>query len=410
MKKASRTGRSIIFYTIFFSSIGFGFNPVRQQFGPQSQLLPIDQIEFARPKDMVNILPGRPVAARDKNGNRTYFSPTGRAVLRISNDGKREFSLGAYSRETDSKGNIIRETSKTQGNSFVELKNDKGEIVGYQELGLGGRVVKEYDNNMNLTRSYHYNDYGKKVEYVLDEMSQSRTVYDDKGRPAYDVDFEGNKLSEYEYDEDGRLAVKVDAYGNKTYFDKKGNMTATYDYRGNLLVKYEYGVTREGHTQLVSIKDMLTNNVTHFKNGKQVNVTNAQGAIIRDYIWDGNKLVATYDRETQETTWYGANGKPLYVTYNDIKVKEWIYYEGRLVGFYDSRNKSLVIYQYEREDYIINGANETPDAKMIQNLYDSGIIAKVKKGLRTSREKIDYKTLSSVDNNKKIITTNKQIE
>jgi YD repeat-containing protein len=380
---------------------GYSFTPVHQQFGPQSQLLPIEQIEFARPKDMVNILPGRPIAARDKYGNRTYFSPSGHAMLRISNDGKREFSLGAYSKETDEKGKVLRETTKSQGTNLVELKNDKGEIVGYQELGLGGRVVREYDSEMNLTRSYHYNDYGKKIEYVVDELSQSRTVYDDKGRPVYDLDFEGNKMATYQYDEDGRLEVKTDAYGNKTYFDKKGNMTATYDSKGNLLVKYEYGTTPDGHTELVSIKDMLTNNVTHFKDGKQVNVTNAQGAVIRDYFWDGAKLVCTYDRETQETTWYNINGKAMYTTFNDIKVKEWLYFKGKLVGFYDARSKSVVIYQNEREDYILNGIDNVPNASNIQELYDKGIIKAWKLGIKLTKENVKYESFQELNKSDK---------
>lgn len=375
----------------------YSFGPVQQQFGPQSQLLPVSQIEFASPKDMVNILPGRPIAARDKYGNRTYFSPSGRAVLRISNDGKREFSLGGYSKETDDKGNILRETNKVQGSKFIELKNDKGEITGYQELGLGGRVVKEYDANMNLIRSYHYNDYGKKIEYVVDELSQSKTVYDDKGKPIYDLDFEGNKMAVYEYDEDGKLEVKTDAYGNKTFFDKKGNMTATYDFKGNLLVKYEYKINAEGFIELKSVKDMLTNNVTHFNKGKQVNVTNAQGAIIRDYFWDGNKLVATYDRETQETTWYDINGKAMYTTFNDIKIKEWLYFKGKLVGVYDARSKSVVIYQNEREDYILNGIEEAPTPVKIQELYDKGIITAIKLGIKLDKEKVDYKPLSELN-------------
>jgi len=204
-------------------------------------------------------------------------------------------------------------------------------------------------------------------------------------------------MAVYEYDEDGKLEVKTDAYGNKTFFDKKGNMTATYDFKGNLLVKYEYKINAEGFIELKSVKDMLTNNVTHFNKGKQVNVTNAQGAIIRDYFWDGNKLVATYDRETQETTWYDINGKAMYTTFNDIKIKEWLYFKGKLVGVYDARSKSVVIYQNEREDYILNGIEEAPTPVKIQELYDKGIITAIKLGIKLDKEKVDYKPLSELN-------------
>jgi len=87
----------------------------------------------------------------------------------------------------------------------------------------------------------------------------------------------------------------------------------------------------------------------------------------------------------------------MYTTFNDIKIKEWLYFKGKLVGVYDARSKSVVIYQNEREDYILNGIEEAPTPVKIQELYDKGIITAIKLGIKLDKEKVDYKPLSELN-------------
>ena len=351
--------------------------PQQERFGPQAELRSVDTKEFGKPKDMVNIVSNRPVAARDKYGNRLYFTPNGKLTLKISNDGSKEFSLSTKSKEVDKEGNLQKVTEKEQGNTKITIKNEKGEILGYQELGLGGKVVKEYDKDMNLTKSYEYNKYGKSMEWVLDELSQTKTHFNEKGQALNDIDFEGNTVAYYKYDEDNKLVHKEDVYGNKTYFDKKGNLTRTEDINGNLMVKYYYKKDEKGNTVLDTLEDVRTKDVTYFENGKQQFTLNYAGEISKEYQWDGSKLAFMFDKETKETTYYDTNGKPIHVAYNEFIVKEWLYYNGRLAGFYDERTKSTLLYKSQRDDIKIFTETK-PTAKLIQKWYDEGLIDKAR--------------------------------
>jgi len=351
--------------------------PQQERFGQQTELKPVDTREFGKPKDTVSIVPNRPVAARDKYGNRLYFTPNGKLTLKISNDGSKEFSLSVKSKEVDKEGNLQKITEKQQGNTISVVKNEKGEITGYQELGLGGKVVQEYDKDMNLIKSYQYNKYGKSMEWVLDELSQTKTHFNEKGQALYDIDFEGNTVAYYEYDENNKMVHKEDVYGNKTYFDKKGNLTHTEDINGNLMVKYYYKKDEKGNTVLNTLEDVRTKDVTYFENGKQKWTLNLDGEISKEYQWDGSKLVFMFDKETQETTYYDTNGKPIHVAYNEFIVKEWLYYSGRLVGFYDEHSKSTLIYKYQREDIKIFTETK-PTAELIQKWYNEEMIDKAR--------------------------------
>ena len=187
-------------------------------FGPEGR--PIDSLDqnFAKPNEITSILPGRPVAAREKDGSRVFFSPDGKMTLKISPDGTKEFSLGWNSKTVNAKGELQKQTEVKKGTNEAVIKNEKGEVLGYQEIGLGNKVTKEYDFQKNLTKTYNYNKYGKNVEFILNELSQSKTVFDQNAMPKHDVDFEGNIVARYISDKDGYLTKKVDGVGNTTYF------------------------------------------------------------------------------------------------------------------------------------------------------------------------------------------------
>lgn len=365
---------------VFLNNSIFCFLPAPQQpLGPQATLRPIDIAEFGKPNQMINILPGRPIAAKDKYGNRLYFTPDGKLALKINKDGTRVFNLTTKTKEYDKEGNLQTVVEKKQGSNLVVIKNEKGQILGYQELGLGGKVLREYDKDMNLIKSYHYNKYGKSIECVVDELSLTKTVFDDKGRPLHDVDFEGNKIAFYYYYEDNpsKLHYKEDVYGNKTYFDKKGNMLYTEDFEGNVFIKYFYKKDEKGNLELEKVVDLRTNDTVYYQKGRPVYMTNYTGSVQKEYHYDGTTLVFLFDKETKETTYYDLNGKPIYTTYNEHIIKEWVYYKGRLIGFYDDYTKTTLIYQYQREDVVLK-TDKKPSAEEIQKWYDEGLIEKLR--------------------------------
>ena len=339
---------------------------------------PLDVDEYRKPSQMLDIVPNRPVVAHDKNGNRLYFTPAGKLSLRVSNDGKQEFSLRKGSVERDATGKITGTSELMNDTGKWVKKNEKGQAIGYSQTGFGGKTIAEYDFQGNLTKTTQYNRYGKSTEYVMDVMSQSRTVFDDKGRMTADVNFEGHEIAWYEYDDKSRLTAKVDGYGNRTMFNKQSEMTQTVDFAGRVTATYNYRKDEEGRSILASVKDEQTGNVTYYENSGRV-TKNAQGEVVKDYYFEGSVLTCTFDREKQETTWYDLGGKPLYTTYNDILVSQWLYYNGKQVGMWDQSDNTITVYKNQREEIKIkNPGVEAPTAETIEKWVTDGIIEDAK--------------------------------
>jgi len=71
-----------------------------------------------------------------------------------------------------------------------------------------------------------YDKYGKAQEYVLNELTQTKTVFDRNGNPKCDVNYEGTEIAWYHYNDKGNLTEKVDWHNNVTSYDPaKGVMT-----------------------------------------------------------------------------------------------------------------------------------------------------------------------------------------
>ncbi|MCS7151836.1 MAG: hypothetical protein NZ928_05590 [Endomicrobia bacterium] len=366
---------SISSFLFLWENLIFCYLSVPQQtFGPQTTLKPIDVTEYSKPNKMIDIAPGRPIAAKDKYGNRLYFSPTGRLTLKINTDGTKIFSLSAKSKEYDKEWKLQQISEVKKGSNLVEIKNEKGEIIGYQELGLGGKVIKEYDKDMNLVRSYKYDKFGKNKIFVLDEGSQVKTIFDEKGRPVADVNFEGTEVSWYVYDENNIIRQKIGITDDITYYDEKGKMLYTKDQFGNVITRYYYTKDDEGNEVVEKSVDYL-GNVTYYKNNKPHIVKDKNGKLIKEYQYDGSTLVYEFDHRNNTVTWYDIDGKPLYVSYDDIKVKEYIYNEGKLVGLWDYTTNSLsvIIHQQEVAKLFLK---EKPDGKKISEWIEKGYLAK----------------------------------
>jgi hypothetical protein len=164
----------------------------------------------------------------------------------------------------------------------------------------------------------------------------------------------------------------VDAVGNVTYFDKKGNMTYTANMFGATILTYVYETDSEGRYVLTKAEN--GGDVTYYKDGKQQYTVNSLGLTTVEYHWDGSKLMYSYDNGAQETTYYDVNGKQIYTAFNGNLVKEWLYFKGRLVGYYDGNSGTTQLFQFQREDIKIDSQTTRPSADQIQKWYDDGLI------------------------------------
>ncbi|GAB1401931.1 hypothetical protein MASR1M68_08420 [Elusimicrobiota bacterium] len=299
--------------------------PSPYSFGPAGRTVS-DLRNFATPKMMVNILPNRPVVATDSSGNRVYYTPDGKMSLSISKDGSMNFSLGGTTKSMDSKGNLTSISSRISGTDIAEIKNEFGELLGYRQYNAAGGVSKEYDNQGNLTRTYNYDKYGKTISYITDEMSKTKTTYDELGREIAIYDADGYILSasqyqdvSYERGEDGKtlniirhdktnsngLLVSRENYQYKrenlesplelvhttTFFNERGSATVTKDANGYVISRFVYKQDSDGNEVLSEVVNPRTGEVTYYKNGKEDKTVNAEGTVIKQCFWNGSKLM-----------------------------------------------------------------------------------------------------------------------
>lgn len=312
-------------------------------------------VQWQPPVRSVNILSNRPLKATDKEGNHLYYTTNGRMAVSFDKDGKATFSLGNMTITKDREGNVSTVSRHIKGSDLIEITNEFGEVLSYKQLGFGGKVVATYDKDKNLTATYNYNQYGKALVSIKNEMTQGLTIFDEKtGLPQYDLDVDGNRMMKYIYDDYGRLKEKVDSYGNIMYFDNNGAITHTTDKDGIVMAKYNYEYDEKNNYVLKSILNPQTRDITYFDNlGRQTVTKNYAGAVTTDYLWNGSKLVATFNRESQETTWYEVDGRVLYTSFNDQVISKNLYYKGQLVGIWDARKNQVTVLQNERREVVV---------------------------------------------------------
>ncbi|MDR1417667.1 MAG: hypothetical protein LBI80_00630 [Endomicrobium sp.] len=363
-------------FVISFSSIGYSALPTQNPYniGPEGRTVE-DLTSFAKPKDMVSILPNRPVQATDSLGNRQFFTTTGALALSISKDGSITFSLSGQSKTIDAKGDLKKEEKNIVGTNISEIKNEFGEIVAYKEKGLGGQVVKEYDKDKNLTKTNVYDSYGKRMVASVNELTKAKTVFDDKGRAIYDLDYEGNHTAKYEYNDNNMLTTKIDMYGNKTHYDESQNPTYVENREGMVISEYIYKEDKNGNLSLEKTYDKRSGETTYFKDGKQQYTRDRSGSVITEYGWNGSKMIYSFNKTNNETTWYDIDGKALYVAINDEIISKNLYYHGQMVGVWDRRTSEVIVFKNERRELTLKVDNGLePTGKMIQTWVDAGLI------------------------------------
>jgi len=386
MKKTFAVIMSLIFSagTLFAADPFRMSNPYQMTEGRSME----DLAAFATPARMFDVsnIKYRPVAATDINGNKCYYTTSGRLALSISKSGQMTFSLGGVSITKANDRSLVSVSKSIRGTNTIEISNDKGEIIGYQKTGYGGKVVKQLDSAGNTTQTIESNKFGKVTTAVINNMTNGKTIYNAQGQPTYELDFEGNRMVSYIYDDNNKLTEKIDVYGNRTHYDDSGNMTFTENKDGVVLMKWNYKYDANGRYVLDNSFDPTTNETTRYDgNGRQMYTENYAGAKIVDYVFNGASLVATFDRQNNLTTWYDKSGKTIGTTFNDEWISKNIYAsDGQLVGTFDYRSNQVTIFQNERREIVLqlgiddegqpHDKIQPPTAEQIKQWIDDGLI------------------------------------
>jgi hypothetical protein len=327
-------------------------NPLK--FGRDNAAMEVKDLRsYGKANQMFRIMPGRAIQATDKNGDKLFLLPTGKLALSVSKDGTTSFQLNGSVVTKDKDGKVTGKTKNLMGTNLVEEVNEFGEVISYKEMDGGGKVYRTYDYQMNLTATYIYDQFGKTLSAITNELNKGQTIFDELGRAAYEIDFEGNRMMKYIYKDDGRVDSKVVVFGNTTHYADNGTMTYTENKNGIVLCSYNYGYDKDNNYVLLSSFDPTERKTTYYDKNRPTVVKNYAGAVTDEYIYTGSKLIASYNTQSQEMTWYDLGGKALYTSFHDELISKNIYYQGALIGIWNARNNQLTIVQKDRREVTV---------------------------------------------------------
>ena len=290
-----------------------------------SKMYQMDDRVFYKGKEMIEITPEKPLIVRDKEGNIMLTSSNGKVMVQIDTAGQKTFHIGGereYRRGTG--GEVEQRYIKEEGGR-VRIENEQGDVIGYEEYGLGGKLLATYDEEGNKTREINYDSYGQRRESAIDMLTMTRTVYDDSGSPQKEVDYEGNEIAKYEYDEHGRVLYKEDIAGNVTHYKKDGRMSMTYNRDGELTATYNYKKNEQGYRVLDTVHTVKSGQgelITIYEDGRQQKTVDNAGKLVKEYKWIGSRLVYEKNVDEGKITWF-SNGKPIYMTHEGKIIQEW---------------------------------------------------------------------------------------
>ena len=333
--------------------------------GPEGRTVS-DLKGFASPSQLADILPSRPVASTDSSGARTYYV-NGRQLFSVSRDGQTTFSIGGTTKTRDKEGNITSISEKIKGTNISVIKDGFGETVGFKTLNASGLTDKEYDEYGNLTKSYYYDTFGKKISSVVNELTQEKTLYDsfgrEKGTIAMGFGGDGYVISTCQYDdvsyersEDGKSiievintdkkadakllvtkktytnivdsvnkdgSVNVSSGYNTIYYDREGLISKVIDNNGITVSEYFYKKDKYGNKVLTHVLNPKDKSTTYYENGKPVEERNDMGGLTKKYYYDGSRLLYTVsmgsDGSFGDVTYYNKAGKALTTTHKFVQ-------------------------------------------------------------------------------------------
>lgn len=369
--------------------------PNPYSFGPQGRSVS-DLKDFAKPKQMANILAGRPVVATKSDGSRVYYTSDGKMALSIKQNGEMTFSLGGHSKMMDKFGNLKMETKTLQGN-FQEVKNEFGEIQSYNQLDGSNHVIATYDKDMNKTATFNYGEFGKTLKYSINEMTKQKTVYDEYERTMAVYSADGYILTTYQYGdveydtdtdrqtlitkkkegavENGAM-VSSKAYYNKvletndktgevtydlmahntTFYDDKGLALHIDNYEGLTTSEFFYKQDNNGNKVLEYVLDTTNKSKTYYENNRQQYVVDFEGHITTKYYWNGSKFLFSA-QVGADGNWISTTNSDNITTFNNIVYNK----DGTIDTVADEKGNIVERYFYKEDadgnsilDYVEN--------------------------------------------------------
>lgn len=321
-------------------------------------------IAFRKPRPLPNSAAETPTMVSDQEGNK-YIYVDGELRVKFDSEGNQVYYAKKMPRhERNYEGSLVK--LYEYDGAQAKVKNEFGELLGYEEFGLGGLLLRTYDEDYNLTKSYTYEN--RTLDWILDELYGSKTKYGIEG-PEYDMDFEGNITAYYKNDR-RRIQKRIEKSvngdgevvdGDITSYDETGKFPVyKVDFEGNVVLTYQYAE----YNRLKSTVDQY-GDVTEYKTGRQMVLKHKEGGVFKVWNWQGTKLISTEDKVTHgilglsggEVTYY-KNEKPVYTRFEDGKVsdivKRWVYDEGKLLARWEAgrdgvESNKIVLYDHGRE-------------------------------------------------------------
>ncbi len=369
---------------------------------------------------------------------RTYFDDFGRMKYEADADGfvlaTYQYQDIAYEYGEDNKSVVEVETKGDKKSGLLVTKKETrkdatGEIVFYTTFfNEEGAILRTEDADGFITTEYNYkqDDKGNKIlDFVLDNLTQTKTYYDEHGNKDYTIDDLGVVVTRY-FDDytinvsgtDGALTVtRYDIDGKELFttfqnveYNDDGTVDVVKDINDNVIEKYFYRDGPDGSKILDYIMKTtdpeygaVVNYTWYDSEGRQMYTTSSDvrpvddtaDNILRDYSWNGNTLVYTFDRATETTQWYNMEKEVLYTTFNDRVISKNIYSFGQLIGKWDARNEILQVCINQR-DWLSFHFDEEPSADFVKilianaSLLDNERKEKWENGYRLDDKSLDY--------------------
>ncbi len=277
------------------------------------------------------------------------------------------------------------------------------ERFAYSEtfFDLEGKTLYINGADGYTTREYHYKQdkKGNKIlDYHLDTLTKNKTYYDEHGTASYTVNDKDSVITRY-FDgytvnvRDGFVTevTRYDIDGKELYttlknieYDTDGTIKKVIDTEedgdDNVWHEYFYTTDKDGK----KIVDYVINHsdsefgkdtYTWYEEGKPVYTTDSSvrpvddkaANILKDFSWNGDILVYTFDRKTETTQWYNMNKELVYISFNERVISKNIYNKGQLVGKWNAQKGETTIYINERS-WITVTSDIEPTAAMITAL------------------------------------------
>jgi RHS repeat-associated protein len=205
-----------------------------------------------------------------------------------------------YSYESD---NLRTGAHHSNGYAAEHRYDDKGRVVGVSTNGPFNGDRFEYDDELKITTYLPGGDESKLEKFYLDADNTvsaeanslghiKRTIYDEFGYVAAEIDAEGNGTS-FRHDGDGNIKTITDGEGRETFFywNEDGQIEITIDDEAN---SWDYEYDEKGN--LVSITDPLKfrTDIRNDEYGRPIGIMRHDGLIeSRKYDERGNLVALT---------------------------------------------------------------------------------------------------------------------